>query len=119
MDRTETLDPPADTPSMTAKPVPKGRPLSRRVMHLVRRTHLYVGLFLFPWAILYGLTGFLFNHPTVLADAPTTHFNRDDVAGTPLESAPTPREQATAVLANLNDQYESMVMAMGFHLCGI
>ncbi|MBY0457903.1 MAG: PepSY domain-containing protein [Gemmataceae bacterium] len=106
MDRTETLEPPADMPSMTPKPVPKGRPLSRRVMHLVRRTHLYVGLFLFPWAILYGLTGFLFNHPTVLADAPTTHFNRDDVAGTPLESAPTPQEQATAVLANLNDQQQ-------------
>jgi hypothetical protein len=73
-------------------------------MHVVRRTHLYVGLFLFPWAILYGVTGFLFNHPTILADAPTTHFNRADVAGTPLESAPSPQQQATAVLAALNDQ---------------
>ncbi|AWM39993.1 hypothetical protein C1280_25300 [Gemmata obscuriglobus] len=64
-------------------------------MHMVRRTHLYVGLFLFPWAILYGVTGFLFNHPTVLADAPTAHFSRADVVGTPLEFAPTPQEQAT------------------------
>ncbi len=73
-------------------------------MHLVRRTHLYVGLFLFPWAILYGITGFLFNHPTFLADAPTTHFGRADVAGTPLADAPTPQQQASAVLAKLNDQ---------------
>ena len=106
MDRLETIEPTVSPPSSIVKPASKGRPLTKRVMHLVRRTHLYVGLFLFPWAILYGLTGFLFNHPTVLADAPTTHFNRDDVAGTPLESAPTPQEQATAVLANLNDQQQ-------------
>lgn len=104
MDRTDTLDPPAETPSITVKPAPKKRPLTKRIMHLVRRAHLYVGLFLFPWAILYGVTGFLFNHPTVLADAPTTHFNRADVAGTSLESAPSPQQHATAVLAALNDQ---------------
>jgi len=104
MDHTETLELPAESASATPKPVPKGRPLSRRMMHLVRRTHLYLGLFLFPWAILYGVTGFLFNHPTLFADAPTTHFSRADVAGTPLESAPTPQDQATAVLAALNDQ---------------
>jgi len=48
MDHTETLESPAESASATPKPVPKGRPLSRRIMHLVRRTHLYVGLFLFP-----------------------------------------------------------------------
>ena len=104
MDHTETLESPAESASATPKPVPKGRPLSRRMMHLVRRTHLYFGLFLFPWAILYGVTGFLFNHPTILADAPTTHFSRADIAGTPLENLPTPREQASAVLTALNEQ---------------
>jgi len=79
MDHTETLESPAESASVTPKPVPKGRPLSRRIMHLVRRTHLYLGLFLFPWAILYGVTGFLFNHPTLFADAPTTHFSRADI----------------------------------------
>lgn len=100
-DRAEVCDPPTDAPA-PAKSAP--RPLSRRAMHLVRRTHLYVGLFLFPWAILYGVTGFLFNHPSVLADAPTAHFSRADVAGTALENAPSPPEQATAVLAVLNAQ---------------
>jgi hypothetical protein len=70
-------------------------------MHLVRRGHLYLGLFLFPWAILYGVTGFLFNHPTVFADAPATHYSRADVAGTALEDSPSPAEQAAAVLAGL------------------
>lgn len=80
------------------------RPLARRIMQFVRRTHLYVGLFLFPWAILYGVTGFLFNHPTFFADSPTTSFARADVAGTPLEDLPTPATQASAVLAALNEQ---------------
>lgn len=104
MSHTETLELSAVTPSVTTKSASKGRPLTKRIMHLVRRMHLYAGLFLFPWAILYGVTGFLFNHPTFFADAPITHFNRTDVVGTPLESAPSPREQAAAVLAALNER---------------
>ena len=34
------------------KAAPHPRPLHKRVMHWVRRLHLYFGLFLFPWAIL-------------------------------------------------------------------
>jgi hypothetical protein len=73
-------------------------------MQFVRRTHLYLGLFLFPWAILYGVTGFLFNHPTFFADSQTTSFARADTVGTPLEDIPTPTAQASAVLDVLNDQ---------------
>lgn len=93
-------------PRSATSPVPglRTRPLSRRVMHIVRRTHLYVGLFLFPWALLYGVTGFLFNHPTIWADAPTSSFTRADVAGTRLEKLPGPGEQAAAVLAALNEK---------------
>ena len=71
-------------------------------MHVVRRGHLYLGLFLFPWAILYSVTGFLFNHPALFADAPITSFVRSDATGTPLEDLPTPQHQAEAVLAALN-----------------
>ena len=88
----------------TAAPASSRRPLVRRLLQLVRRTHLYVGLFLFPWAILYGLTGVLFNHPTFLADAPTVSFSKSAVIGTPLEHAPSPQQQAEAVLAALNEQ---------------
>jgi|694.fasta_scaffold02076_7 hypothetical protein len=34
----------------------------------IRRCHLYLGLFLAPWALLYGFTGYLFNHPTHFSD---------------------------------------------------
>lgn len=93
--------------------LPQRRPVWRHVMQFVRRTHLYVGLFLFPWAILYGVTGFLFNHPTFFADSPTNSFVRADVAGTPLEDLPTPITQASAVLGALNEQKKP---AMPFQL---
>lgn len=32
-------------------------------MQFLRRAHLYVGLFMIPWAALYGTTAFLINHP--------------------------------------------------------
>lgn len=80
------------------------RPLSRRVVHQMRRLHLYVGLFLFPWAILYGVTAFLFNHPTAFSDVPMVNFGRSAGAGTPLESLPSPDEQAAAVVAALNER---------------
>ena len=60
------------------------RSAGRRVMHTIRRLHLYLGLFLLPWSILYGVTGFLFNHPTAFADAPTASFGRSELTGTPM-----------------------------------
>ena len=33
------------------------------VLRLIRRIHLYTGLFMTPWVFLYGVSGFLFNHP--------------------------------------------------------
>ena len=60
---------------------------------------LQFGLLLFPWAFLYGVTAFLFNHPTVFSDQPTATFGREVLTGTPLESIPTPTEQATLVVA--------------------
>ena len=94
----------AVSPSAGTSATTGPRPMLRRVMQFVRRTHLYVGLFLFPWAILYGVTGFLFNHPTLFADAPTSTFLRADVEGTALGDIPSPREQAAAVLNALNQQ---------------
>lgn len=87
----------------TPVPKPAGRLMRKRVMHLVRRGHLYMGLFLFPWGILYGVTAFLFNHPTAFSDQPPTTFGKEATAGTPLETLPTPGEQAAAVVAKLNE----------------
>ena len=35
-----------------------------RALTLLRRAHLYSGLFLLPWVLLYGVSALLFNHPT-------------------------------------------------------
>ena len=31
-------------------------------MQILRRTHLYAGLFLAPWVAMYGFSGLIFNH---------------------------------------------------------
>lgn len=85
------------------------RPLGKRVMHLVRRTHLYLGLFLLPWAVLYGVTAFLFNHPTAFSDQPTATFGHRTLEGTPLATAPTCQDQADQVLAQLNEHFKPTV----------
>jgi hypothetical protein len=64
---------------------------------------LYLGLLLFPWALLYGVTAFLFNHPTAFGDRPTAAFGRDALAGTPLEGPPDPQAIAEQVVAKLNE----------------
>jgi hypothetical protein len=101
-----TAEPATDT-SPAAKPT--RRPPHKRLAHLLRRAHLYLGLFLLPWAILYGVTAFLFNHPAAFSDQPTVQFGREATAGTPLESVPTPREQAEQVIAKLNDLHKPAV----------
>ena len=65
----------------------KSKPIIRRALQLVRRTHLYLGLFLLPWALLYGVTGFLFNHPAVLPDSPLVYFEHQDLVETELENS--------------------------------
>lgn len=104
----EKVEPVSQPVSLAATPSsrPQSRPILRRVMQFVRRTHLYVGLFLFPWAILYGVTGFLFNHPTIFADAPTTSYQRSDLVGTALDRPPSLEDHASAVVAALNEQLE-------------
>lgn len=73
-----------------------------RVMKVVRRAHLYAGLFMTPWVFLYGITAFLFNHPEAFPDARLIHFGTAEWAGTSLEQRPRPEELASRVVAALN-----------------
>jgi hypothetical protein len=91
----------ADLPETSAR---SPRPLNRRVMHVVRRLHMYLGLFLFPWALLYGVSGFLFNHPTAFSEQKTATFGQSDLEGTPLADVPSPTVQAQAVVTKLNER---------------
>jgi hypothetical protein len=79
------------------------RPFGKRLLMWVRRGHLYLGLFLFPWAILYGVTGFLFNHPTAFSDVPAVSFSASTLVGTSAENLPTPQEIAEQVVSRLNE----------------
>jgi hypothetical protein len=71
-------------------------------MKLVRRTHMYAGLFLVPWVFLYGVTAFLFNHPDAFPDREVRTVSRPETAGTPLEGMPGADELATRVVEALN-----------------
>lgn len=62
-----------------------GKPKKRRkgkFMLVARRVHLYSGLILVPWVFLYGITGFLFNHPTVGTDRERVIISPEQLEGT-------------------------------------
>ncbi len=72
--------PPKVKPVVQTKPVTKHKPkLGSRINMLIRRIHLYAGLFMLPWVLLYGFTAVLFNHPQMMTDSKTTihHFQLD------------------------------------------
>jgi hypothetical protein len=100
MNQVEAIIPPPLPTS--AKPRPSRRSLVKTLIMWVRRGHLYLGLFLFPWAILYGVTAFLFNHPTGFSDQPMKNFGKDALVGTSLETLPSPQTIAGQVVAKLN-----------------
>ena len=49
------------------------------VMKTVRRTHMYAGLALVPFVVLYGITGFLFNHPDVWSQTELRYLSEDSI----------------------------------------
>ncbi|WP_165251514.1 PepSY domain-containing protein [Paludisphaera soli] len=87
-----------------ADPTPKGRAWGHEVLMLVRRSHLYAGLLLYPWVLLYGVTAFLFNHPSAFSDRTTIAIDRGAMKGTSLEKLPTPLDLASKVVAALNER---------------
>ncbi len=76
-----------------------------QAMKLVRRTHLYTGLFLAPWVAMYGFSGLIFNHGNWFAPGGGDRANQPiewtvDVAAMPLW--PEPEALARKVVAALN-----------------
>ena len=81
-----------------------------RAMRWIRRIHLYLGLFMFPWLLLYGLTGLFFNHPTFLPNFEIRSVGPDDLDGTGLAELPAPETVARRLLERIarNDREESV-----------
>jgi hypothetical protein len=71
-------------------------------LKVVRRVHMYFGLFLTPWVFVYGVSAFLFNHPDAFSDQNLVRLGRSETAGTPLDAMPDGPELAARVVAGLN-----------------
>ena len=97
---TESVSTELATSMLASRP----RPWSRRVMYHVRRLHLFLGLMLLPWVLLYGVSGFLFNHPTAFVDQPSRSFGPEEARDTPLGGLPSPVGLAEEVVAALNEK---------------
>lgn len=63
----------------------------RKATKFLRRLHLYSGLFLVPFVLLYGATGYLFNHPSAFADEQ----HQSVGAGLLVEAGARPTDPAT------------------------
>lgn len=94
----------ASSQPVAPAPYVKRRPFRKQAMHTIRRAHLYFGLFLLPWVVMYGATGFLFNHPTAFSDSPVASFGASEIADTPMESVPKPDAIAAQVVQSLNER---------------
>lgn len=69
-------------------------------MKVVRRVHLYTGLFMTPWVFLYGISAFLLNHPDSVSDQPVAALGSAN--GTPADATLDPEALAERVVAALN-----------------
>jgi hypothetical protein len=90
--------------SLAAKANPRGRTPIRAALQLIRRSHLYAGLFMLPWTMVYAVSAVLFNHPQLYQDRIEANFGKDALAGTPMESPPAPTDLAKQVIAALRER---------------
>ena len=82
-------------------------------LKLVRRTHMYTGLLLLPWVLLFGLSGLFFNHPNWATPTDTVHVAQASVVQqtigfTPIDSQQL-AEQVIAFLNQAGDEKFAMV----------
>lgn len=71
-------------------------------MIVVRRLHLYAGLFLLPWVFLYGVTGAMYNHQWLLPEVTTSELTPEVLSDAPMSEFPQPVELAEQVVAALS-----------------
>ena len=97
----------AAAPPRPCPSAPRRRPWHKALLQLIRRVHLYAGLLMLPWALLYGITGFLFNHPGAFSDQTKIPFGAAEVQDTPLANFPSPAEVARQAVAAINAKGKS------------
>lgn len=88
---------------LTESGPPKPRRASPRWNILIRRLHLYAGLFLLPWVFLYGITGAMFNHQGLLSETRTVKVPAENLANSALKAFPRPEELAIQVVQGIEE----------------
>ena len=81
--------------------VRRPRKLASRLTLLLRRIHLYVGLFLLPWVFLYAITAAMFNHQNLLPEVSIARVNHSSLTDTPMADFPSGPQLATQVIEAL------------------
>ena len=75
-----------------------------KALKFVRRLHLYAGLLLLPWVLLFGVSGLFFNHPNWASSRDIVHYaNAEAVQATTGFVALDAEELARQIVAQLND----------------
>ncbi|MBD3672915.1 MAG: PepSY domain-containing protein [Planctomycetaceae bacterium] len=97
---TSTTQPETTTNETVTTPPRKPR-LWGRSMIIIRRTHLYAGLFLLPWVLLYGVTGAMFNHQELFPNGQFESLDASLLADSPMTDFPTPAALAEQVVTEL------------------
>ena len=92
---------PSGTGSGT-KPGPAGHRFGPPALRVLRRTHLYLGLLLWPFALFFGITGLSFNHPTVGRGLPVQSLPAEMVRKLTGFQPWAPERVAAAVVRELN-----------------
>ncbi|MHC4876363.1 MAG: hypothetical protein ACYTGL_07680 [Planctomycetota bacterium] len=71
-------------------------------MRLIRRVHLYSGIFMFPFVLLYGFTGWFFNHPRYFTGDQLTTFTANDVVSGQMGQLTPPQDMAESIVEEMN-----------------
>ena len=102
----EPTSPEQDGPNEKPRRQPKKKTLAGRIgrssLMLTRQIHLYSGIFMFPWVLLYGFTGWFFNHPRMFTGDQVTTFSADTFPESTLSDLPTASMTAEQVVEEMN-----------------
>ncbi|TWU60668.1 hypothetical protein Poly51_09480 [Rubripirellula tenax] len=72
-----------------------------RFTMVLRRVHLYAGLFLLPWVFLYGITGAMLNHYGLFTDSNIVSVPSSTLADSALENFPSADAPGDQVMEQL------------------
>ncbi|MEZ6062107.1 MAG: PepSY domain-containing protein [Planctomycetaceae bacterium] len=89
-----------------------GRRVAGRLNIFIRRVHLYAGLFLLPWVLLYGITGAMFNHLWLFPESSFVDVPAEQLADSSLAVFPAPSDLAECVVAAMKEAAPGHTIAL-------